>query len=361
MPSDILPDAGPALTMVIEAASAALTREAERIALALDRVPEEGARRDALKSRGEALTALLHNIAEKPSVAAQREAAVEIERIGRRLSATAQNANEGGELLSLAQSLTQLSEAAIQMPVEVTQADVLAIETSEADAAPDATPEAENAEGGGGKAPEPAAAADAADEVQPAPAETEPRTEALEQPSAKQTTKLEPMDKKMNQISEIEAATDLQDEVMEEQSGKKSDEALAGAWMSANMPKMNKVARNRYGDGKEVCLVANRSASRDQRNVIANLPTEALDWARSARRPVKLVLFIRYPDDTSMRVVTATMTTAVALATPGKAAKATISLWDEFGDVEKANGVMACEGSTESALSDIEVASTVIA
>jgi hypothetical protein len=50
----------------------------------------------------------------------------------------------------------------------------------------------------------------------------------------------------------------------------------------------------------------------------------------------------------------------VALATPGKAAKVTISLWDEFGDVEKANAVLTSEGSAESQLTEIQVMNAVI-
>lgn len=369
---------------ILPAAISALIREAELIAQALTRVTEAGPRRDALMTRAAALDALKAGISEKPTLSALREAAIEIERIGRRLSANAQNAEEGAKLLTLAQDLVIRSEAEADhagdtdIPAEaevvaqpaaeetLVVADLPAEEekASVEDAAPSAEEEIE-VQAADAEAPKVDAPVEASNE--PPESQEVARVEQAAAPLSKPET----MDVKMTQISKIEAVTDLDEdgalpeETTEESSGKKSDEALAGAWMAQNMSKMNKVARNRYGDGKEVCLVANRSASRDQRNVIANLPAEALDWARSARRPVKLVLFIRYPEDTAagtaMRVVTTTMTTAVALATPGKAAKATISLWDEFGDVEKANGVLACEGSAENALTDIQVVSAVIA
>lgn len=380
---------------ILPSAIAALTREADRISQALDRVPDAGARRDALLARAAALAKLIGDMSEKTSVAAMREAASELDRIGRRLSANPQNADEGAELLSIAQALVAAENDVAAGGAE-TAADAVVMTAEEApvsdvpvsddhvsgasveDAAEGTAEPAEEvpSEASGETSAETAveASADVSVESPEAALEVVPEAEgkaqnpelqeaAPEEPTAEPLSKPEPMDVKMTLITEIEAATDLPEETVEEQAGKKSDEALAGAWMVQNMPRMNKVARNRYGDGKEVCLVANRTAGRDQRNVIAHLPAEALDWARSARRPVKLVLFIR-PEDAvagaSMRVVTAALTTAVALAAPNKGAKVTVSLWDEFGDVEKANGVMASEGSAESPLTEIQVTTAAI-
>lgn len=368
---------------ILPSAIAALTREADRISQALERVPDAGARRDALLARAAALSKLIGDMSEKANVAALREAASELDRIGRRLSANPQNADEGAELLSIAQALVAAENDVVAGGADTAEAEVVTAEEAPVSDAPvsgatvEAAPEetAEHAEDVSAAASDeppaeisvsvPEAAPEVAAEAEDKTAQPELQAAAPEEPTAEIPSKPEPMDVKMTLISEIEAATatELPEETVEEQAGKKSDEALAGAWMAQNMPRMNKVARNRYGDGKEVCLVANRTAGRDQRNVIAHLPAEALDWARSARRPVKLVLFIR-PEDAvagaSMRVVTANLTTAAALATPAKGAKATVSLWDEFGDVEKASGVMASEGSAESPLTEIQVTTAAI-
>lgn len=375
---------------ILHSAIAALTREADRISQALERVPDAGARRDALLARAAALSKLIGDMSEKTSVAAMREAASELDRIGRRLSANPQNADEGAELLSIAQALVAAENDVVAGGADAAEAEVVTVEEAPVSDVPvtdDHVPEASVEDAAEGTAepaeevPSEASGETSAETAVEAPEaapevvlEVVPEAEgkaqhpelqeaAPEEPTAEPLSKPEPMDVKMTLITEIEAATELPEETVEEQAGKKSDEALAGAWMAQNMPRMNKVARNRYGDGKEVCLVANRTAGRDQRNVIAQLPAEALDWARSARRPVKLVLFIR-PEDAvagaSMRVVTANLTTAVALATPAKGAKATVSLWDEFGDVEKASGVMASEGSAESPLTEIQVTTAAI-
>jgi len=380
---------------ILPSAIAALTREADRISQALERVPDAGARRDALLARAAALAKLIGDMSEKTSVAAMREAASELDRIGRRLSANPQNADEGAELLSIAQALVAAENDVVAGGADTAEAEVVTVEeapvsealVSDVPVTDDHVPEASVEDAAEGTAepaeevPSEASGETSAETAVEAPEaapevvlEVVPEAEgkaqhpelqeaAPEEPTAEPLSKPEPMDVKMTLITEIEAATELPEETVEEQAGKKSDEALAGAWMAQNMPRMNKVARNRYGDGKEVCLVANRTAGRDQRNVIAQLPAEALDWARSARRPVKLVLFIR-PEDAvagaSMRVVTANLTTAVALATPAKGAKATVSLWDEFGDVEKASGVMASEGSAESPLTEIQVTTAAI-
>jgi hypothetical protein len=332
---------------VVTAAISALTRESNRISQALERTPDTDVRREALSSRGTALSKLILGLSGKGDPAVMREAALEIERIGRRLSSNEKNADEGAELLSIAQVL-----GAAEAPV-----------TSDDPKVNTGSVPGEEPETLGG-------ATEAQDEIVEPPLGGAEKAEiptikvADPDPSmAEISMQPENMEVKMTMISETDATHDQQDDPVEEQSGRKSDEALAGAWMAQNMASMNKVARNRYGDGKEVCLLANRMAGHDQRNVVADIPSAALDWARSARRPVKLVLFIRPEDVTAgapMRVVSAPLTTAVALATPGKSAKVTVSLWDEFGDVEKANGVLTSEGSAESQLTEIQVANATI-
>jgi len=329
---------------VVPAAINALTRESNRISQALDRAPDTEVRREALLNRGAALTKLIVGLAEKENGSAMRQAALEIERIGRRLSANSKNADEGAELLSIAQAL------AAAEPPEVGDDPKAGIETvsGEGERSTEVTTEPQEESVG-----TPPAGEDRAE----LPASKLAKPESLK---AEISTKLEHMEVNMTMISETEAVNEQQEEPVEEQAGKRSDEALAGAWMAQNMAPMNKVARNRYGDGKEVCLLANRTAGRDQRNVVAQLPAESLDWARSARRTVRLVLFVRPEDVTagaSMRVVTATLTAAVALASSGKSAKVTISLWDEFGDVENANGVLVSEGAVDIQLTEIQVTS----
>jgi hypothetical protein len=339
---------GPTMSLeVVTAAISALTRETNRIAQALERTPDTDIRREALSNRGAALKGLILGLSENEGGAVMREAALDIERIGRRLSSNEKNADEGAELLSIAQELVAAETEDFSKVSEV----------EGAPAPEEGDPAVVVSEKSQGEIVDPPAAGDEKTGP-PAPEIAVPGSPAAEIPKKPEQVKVN-----MTTISETDTTQEQQDGPVEDQSSRRSDEALTGVWMAQNMATMNKISRNRYGDGKEVCLMANRMAGRDQRNVVAEIPAGALDWARSARRPVKLVLFIRPEDVTagaSMRVVTATLTTAVALATPGKAAKVTISLWDEFGDVEKANAVLTSEGSAESQLTEIQVMNAVI-
>ncbi|MCE6959569.1 hypothetical protein LAZ40_10930 [Cereibacter sphaeroides] len=126
-------------------------------------------------------------------------------------------------------------------------------------------------------------------------------------------------------------------------------------WIEKNLPAMNKVARNRFGDGKEICMVSSRIVTRDQRTVTFAIAADVIDWARRAKRPAKVVLFARTARTGKVVIGDIASLLQGTAIPPGKPVRVQVSLWDDFGDMSNATATIAVERGTELPVPAIEV------
>ena len=131
--------------------------------------------------------------------------------------------------------------------------------------------------------------------------------------------------------------------------------------MEENFPRMNKVARNRFGDGKEIAMVSTRMVTRDQRNVVFTIAADVIDWARRANRPAKVVLFARTARTGKVVIGDIAPLLKGDLVPAGKAAKVLVSLWDDFGDTDNATAVLSVDRGGEAEIAEIHVVDEVCA